>query len=166
MIAIIAAVSENNVIGNKGCIPWKIKGEQRKFRELTTGEIVVMGKRSFEEIGKPLPGRTTIVISNSVKYEFDNCITLGSLAEAIEYAGDRDIYIAGGEQLYREALPLADKLYLTRIELKVEGDTFFPEYDTDRFRLTEEVRIDAEVPYTYLTYENKDYQKAEAVVKD
>ncbi len=156
MIAIIAAVSKNNVIGNKGQIPWKIKGEQKRFKELTTGGIVVMGKRSFEEIGKPLPNRTTIVISNTVKYEFDQCFTLGSLAEAIEYAEDQDIYIAGGEQLYREALPLADRLYLTKIDLEVEGDTFFPEYEADRFQLTEEVKMEGEIPYTYLTFERKE----------
>lgn len=163
MLALIAAVSRNNVIGNKGQIPWRIKGEQRKFRELTTGKIVIMGKRSFEEIGRPLPGRTTIVISNSEKYEFDNCLTLGSLAEAIEYVGDREAFIAGGEQLYREAMPLADRLYLTRVELEVEGDTFFPEYNPNRFELTEEVRVEAEIPYSYVTYERKEFQPAVSV---
>jgi dihydrofolate reductase/RimJ/RimL family protein N-acetyltransferase len=166
LLGLIAAVSRNNVIGNKGQIPWRIKGEQKKFRELTTGKIVIMGKRSFEEIGKPLPGRTTIVISNSVRYEYDNCITLGSLAEAIEYVGNREAYIAGGEQLYREALPLADRLYLTRVELLVEGDTFFPEYDPERFQLTEEERIEAEIPYTYQTYERKGFRPDVAVVEE
>ncbi len=166
MLALIAAVSKNNVIGNKGRIPWRIKGEQKKFRELTTGKIVIIGKRSFEEIGRPLPGRTTIVISNSVRYEYENCLTLGSLAEAIEYVGNRDAYIAGGEQLYREAMPLADRLYLTRVGLEVEGDTFFPEFDTDHFQLIEDVKIEAEVPYNYLTYERIGFQPTVKVIDE
>lgn len=166
MISIIAALARNNVIGNKGQIPWKIKGEQNRFKELTAGKIVIMGKRSFEEIGKPLPNRTTIVISNTAKFEYENCTTLGSLAEAIEYIGDKDAFIAGGEQLYLEALPLADRLYLTRIDLEVEGDTFFPEYDEELFQLIQEEYREAEIPYTYLTYERRGYQPFVLIPED
>ena len=123
MLALIAALSKNHVIGNKGVIPWKIKGEQKRFKELTTGKTIIMGKRSFEEIGKPLPNRKTIVISNTTKYEYENCITLGSLAQAIEYVGQEDAFVAGGEQLYREALPFVDIMYLTVLDLEIEGDT-------------------------------------------
>ncbi|MDF2486067.1 MAG: dihydrofolate reductase region, partial [Herbinix sp.] len=94
MLALIAALSKNYVIGNQGVIPWKIKGEQKRFKELTTGNTVIMGKRSFEEIGKPLPNRKTIVISNTTSYEYENCITLGSLAEAIAYVGEGDAFVA------------------------------------------------------------------------
>ncbi len=87
MIALIAAYSKNHVIGNQGRIPWKIKGEQKRFKELTTGNIVIMGRRSYEEIGKPLPNRTTIVISKTQKYEGENCFTCESLAEALELSG-------------------------------------------------------------------------------
>lgn len=104
MIALIVAYANNQVIGNKGCIPWKIKGEQKRFRELTMGNVVIMGRRSYEEIGKPLPGRTTIVISNTKKFDYDNCLTAKTLEEAIELAGDKDIYIAGGVRLYEESL--------------------------------------------------------------
>ena len=104
MIALIAAYAKNRVIGNKGCIPWKIKGEQKRFRELTTGNVVIMGRRSFEEIGRPLPGRTTIVVSGTRSFNGENCTTAKSLAEAIELAGNRDIYISGGARLYEEML--------------------------------------------------------------
>ena len=100
MIALIVAYAKNRVIGNGGCIPWKIEGEQRRFKELTTGNVVIMGRRSYEEIGRPLPDRMTIVISNTIKIEGENCITAKSLAEAIELAGDKDIYISGGSKLY------------------------------------------------------------------
>lgn len=155
MLALIAALSKNYVIGNNGIIPWKVKGEQKRFKELTTGKIVIMGKRSFEEIGRPLPNRRTIVISTSAKFEYDNCITLGSLAEALEYVGTEDAFIAGGERLYREALPLADILYLTMLELEVCGDTYFPEFRKEDFDLVEEEDHEGEVPYRYLTYRRK-----------
>jgi dihydrofolate reductase len=155
MLALIAALSKNYVIGNKGIIPWRIKGEQKRFKELTTGNIVIMGKRSYEEIGKPLPDRRTIVISNTAKYEADNCITLGSLSEALVYAGKEDAFVAGGERLYRESLPLADRLYLTMIDLEVEGDTFFPSFDQTEFKLIKEEHFPGEIPYRYLTYERK-----------
>ena len=96
MIALIVAFANNQVIGNKGCIPWKIKGEQKRFKELTTGNVVIMGRRSYEEIGRPLPNRTTIVVSGTKNFDAENCYTAKSLAEAIELAGDKNIYISGG----------------------------------------------------------------------
>ncbi len=126
MIALIVAYAKNQVIGNKGCIPWKIKGEQKRFKELTTGNVVVMGRRSYEEIGKPLPNRTTIVISNTLKIDGENCMTAKSLEEAIKLAGNRDIYISGGAKLYEEALPFVEKMYITEIDYDIDGDTFFP----------------------------------------
>ena len=152
MLALIAAVSKNNVIGNKGVIPWKIKGEQKRFKELTTGNTVIMGKRSFEEIGKPLPNRRTIVISSTASYQAENCITLESLAEAIAYVREEDAFVAGGEQLYREALPLVDVMYLTRIDLEVEGDTYFPDFREEEFELVSEEGFEGEISYQYQTY--------------
>lgn len=156
MIALIVAMAKNNVIGNKGKIPWRIKGEQRRFKELTTGKIIVMGKRSFEEIGRPLPNRKTILISNTIKYEKENCTTAASLEEALELAGNEDVFIAGGERLYKEALPLADRLYITLVDIMVEGDTYFPEFNENEFVKIDEEVFEGEVPYKYLTYERKD----------
>jgi dihydrofolate reductase len=155
MIALIVAMSKNHVIGNKGEIPWKIKGEQRRFKELTTGNTVIMGKRSFEEIGKPLPNRKTILVSNTIKYEDDNCTTAGSLEEALKLAGCVDVYIAGGEMLYKEALPLVDKMYITLVDLMVEGDTFFPQFKEEDFKITSEELFEGEIPFRYLVYERR-----------
>lgn len=155
MIALIAAFAKNRVIGNEGCIPWKIKGEQRRFKELTKGNVVIMGRRSYEEIGKPLPNRTTIVISNTIKIEDENCITAKSLVEAIELAGNKDIYISGGSKLYEEALSLVEKMYITEIDCDIEGDTYFPCFEENKFVKEIIGRYEGEIPYTYITYTRK-----------
>ncbi|MDE6698177.1 MAG: dihydrofolate reductase [Lachnospiraceae bacterium] len=155
MIGLIVAYSKNRVIGNSGCIPWKIKGEQKRFKELTTGNVVIMGRRSYEEIGHPLPNRTTIVVSGTKNYDADNCITVKSLEEAVKIAGDRNVYISGGESLYKEALSIAEKMYITEIELEVEGDTYFPEFDEALFDKEINQHFDGDIPYTYVTYTRK-----------
>lgn len=155
MVALIVAYTKNRVIGNKGCIPWKIKGEQKRFRELTTGNVVVMGRRSYEEIGRPLPNRTTIVVSNTKNFDCENCMTAKSLAEALELAGDRKVYISGGARLYEEALPLVEKMYITEIDAKIEGDTYFPMFDEALYEKEINERVEGEIPYTYVTYARK-----------
>ena len=155
MIGLIVAYTNNRVIGNQGCIPWRIKGEQRRFRELTTGNVVIMGRRSYEEIGRPLPNRTTIVVSNTKNFDAENCMTAKSLQEAIELAGDRDMYISGGARLYEEALPLVEKMYITEIDAEIEGDTYFPEFDKSLFDKEIDERVEGEIPYTYVNYTRK-----------
>lgn len=137
MVGLIVARSKNNVIGKNGKIPWKIQGEQKQFRELTIGNVVVMGRKSYEEIGHPLPNRKTIVVSKSKKYEGNNLMTVGSIQEAIDLVIDKDIFIAGGYGLYKEAIPLVDKMYITEIDMIIEeGDVFFPEFDAKEFDIT------------------------------
>ena len=155
MIALIVAYAKNRVIGNRGCIPWRIKGEQKRFKELTIGNVVIMGRRSYEEIGRPLPNRTTIVVSNTRKFEAENCMTAGSLTEALEMAGDRDVFISGGARLYEEAIPLVEKMYVTEIDAVIEGDTYFPEFDQEKYVKEVNEEHDGEIPYTYVTYTRK-----------
>lgn len=155
MINLVVAYAKNHVIGNKGRIPWKIKGEQQRFKELTTGNVVIMGRRSYEEIGRPLPNRTTIVISTSKNFDAENCMTAKSLDEALIMAEGKDIYISGGARLYEEALPLADKMYITEIDLEVEGDTYFPEFDEELFEKEINQYFAGDIPYTYVTYTRK-----------
>lgn len=152
MVALIVAYAKNRVIGNQGVIPWKIKGEQKRFRELTTGNVVVMGRRSFEEIGRPLPNRMNIVVSSTKDFTGENCCTVKSLKEAIRLAGNRDIFISGGAGLYKEALPIVEKMYITEIEKEIEGDTFFPEFNESDFIKEIDERFEGEIPYTYVTY--------------
>ena len=155
MVALIVAYAKNRVIGRDGQIPWKIKGEQKRFKEFTTGNVVIMGRRSYEEIGRPLPNRYTIVVSNTQKFEAENCTTAGSLKEALAIAGDRDVYISGGARLYEEAIDLVDVMYNTEIEAEIEGDTFFPEFDRSLFERKEDAHFEGDLPYTYVTYTRK-----------
>ena len=150
MIGIIVAKSKNNVIGKDGKIPWNIKGEQKQFKELTTGNTVIMGRKTFEEIGRPLPNRFNIVISKTKKYFGDNIITVDNLKQAI-YLSHGDIYIAGGYYLFKESIDLADKLYITEVNLNIEnGDVFFPEFNEDDFNkvITEENEMYKRLVYT------------------
>jgi len=106
MIGLIVARSKNNVIGKNGNIPWKIKGEQKQFRELTTGNVVIMGRKSYEEIGHPLPNRMNIVVSTTTEYQGDNLVSVKSLEDALLLAKGRDVYISGGYGLFKEALQI------------------------------------------------------------
>ncbi len=150
MIAITAAFTLNRVIGLNGRIPWNIKNERRRFTELTTGNTVVMGRRTYEEIGKPLPGRETIVVSTTKS--FDGCITVVSLEHALKLASKKEVFICGGEKLYEQSLDIADKLFITEIECEITGDAFFPKFDESAFKKEIVAHFDEELPYTYINY--------------
>ena len=144
MIALIVARSKNNVIGKNGKIPWQIEGEKKQFKELTTGNIVIMGRKSYEEIGFPLPNRKTIVVSKTKSFTGENLATAKSVKEALELAKGKfglktggNIFFAGGYGIYKEALPLVEFMYITEVDITVsEGDTFFPEFNKDDFEMT------------------------------
>ena len=156
MIGLIVARSKNNVIGKNGQIPWKIKGEQKQFRELTTGNAVIMGRKSYEEIGHPLPNRMNIVVSRSANFIGENLVTVKSLQEAIEAAGDADVYVAGGYGLFLEAISMVDKMYITEIDIEIEdGDVFFPEFDKSNFDITIGETAGEEIKYTRTVYVRK-----------
>ncbi|MGN0513514.1 MAG: dihydrofolate reductase [Lachnospiraceae bacterium] len=156
MIGLIVARSKNNVIGRNGEIPWRIKGEQKQFRELTTGNTVVMGRKSYEEIGHPLPNRKNIIVSGSMNYTGENLITVSSLQEAIDIEGEGNIYISGGYGLFKEALPLVDIMYITEVDITVDdGDVFFPEFDVDEFDVTIGETGGEDIKYTRTIYARK-----------
>ncbi len=156
MIGLIVARSKNNVIGRNGEIPWKIKGEQKFFKELTIGNIVVMGRKSYEEIGHPLPNRQNIIVSKTMKYEGENLITVSSLAEALALSDNSNIYIAGGYGVYKEAIPFVDVMYITEVDINIEdGDVFFPEFDVNDFDLIIGETFGENTKYTRTTYIRK-----------
>ena len=130
MIAIIVAMTKDRVIGKDGIIPWKIKGEQKQFKELTTGQTVVFGRKAFEEIGRPLPNRKTVLVSSTLKIESENCKTISNLDEYLMNINE-DIYIAGGAGIYNAALPYTDIIYLTIVNVETDGNVYFPELDED-----------------------------------
>lgn len=156
MVGLIVARSKNNIIGRNGEIPWRIKGEQKQFKELTTGNVVVMGRNSYDEIGRPLPNRKTIVVSRTKKYEGENLETAASVEEAIKMAGEQDVYIAGGYGVYKEGLPFADVLYITEVDTEVlDGDVSFPEFDENDFEISVGETQGDEIKFTRTTYTRK-----------
>ena len=156
MISLIVARSKNNVIGKDGNIPWKIKGEQKQFKELTTNNIVIMGRKSYEEIGHPLPNRFNIVVSSTVNYEAENLITVKTLKEALEYTNGKDIYVAGGYGIFKEAIPYVDKMYITEVDMEVEnGDVFFPEFNEEEFDIESGEILGDEIKYKRMIYSRK-----------
>ena len=134
MISIIVAIAENGVIGDKNALLWNIKEDMRHFRTTTMGHPVVMGRKTFESIGRPLPKRTNVVITRG-DGEFEGCLVAHSIEEAVKmFSPDEEVFIIGGAQIYKQALPLADKLYLTVVHRNYEGDTSFPEIDYSEWR--------------------------------
>ena len=134
MIGLIVARSKNNVIGKDRKIPWKIKGEQEQFKKLTIGNTIIMGRKTYEDIGHPLPNRKNIVISRTTNYP--GVVTVDSLEEAILLA-EGDIFIIGGYNLFKEAIPMVDVMYITEINLTIEnGDVLFPFFNEDDFNIT------------------------------
>ncbi|NLK85727.1 MAG: dihydrofolate reductase [Aeromonadales bacterium] len=136
-IQIIVALADNFVIGNKGQIPWHLSDDLKHFKEITTGYPVVMGRRTFESIGRVLPNRLNIMISNTFDNEVEGLVVLKSLSEAIDYVKDQTLMVIGGAAMYKEALPLASKLHLTRIKKSFEGDTKFPDFREYPFELVD-----------------------------
>lgn len=138
-ISLIAAMAENRVIGSGGKIPWYIPADLRRFRELTMGHPLVVGRKTFESIGSALPGRRIIVVTRRLHFRPEGCLVAGDLEEALSMASDADeIFIGGGGTLYRQAMPLADRIFLTTIRGVYEGDAFFPEVPADFVEVSRE----------------------------
>lgn len=129
---IVAIAGKQRTIGKKGGLPWYIPEELKKFKEITTGHPIIMGRKTYESIGRALPDRTNIVITSAPNYTALGCIVVHSLTEALQKArgkrGSEEVFIIGGGEIYKQALSKADKLYLTKVEAEIEGDTTFPDY--------------------------------------
>ncbi|MBR2367108.1 MAG: dihydrofolate reductase [Alistipes sp.] len=160
MVSIIVAIARNGVIGDKNSLLWHIKEDMRFFRTTTSGHAVVMGRKTFESLGsRPLPKRTNIVITRADR-EFDGAHTAHSLEEAIAMAaGDEEIFVIGGAQIYAEALRLADRIYITYVDCDYEGDTSFPEVDYSQWELVASERHERgeeyEHPFEFRTYDRR-----------
>lgn len=152
MINIIVAMADNRVIGKNNAMPWHLPADLKHFKAITMGHPVIMGRKTFESIGKALPNRRNIVVSRNHDYQASGAEVVSSLEAALSLVEDQpEIFVIGGAQLFSQALPLAQKMYLTYIDLKVEGDTFFPVWDKNQW---EEVscqffELTPEFPYTY-----------------
>ena len=155
-IKIIAALSTNRVIGNKGKIPWYIRGELKRFRDITMGHNVVMGRKTYESIGKILEGRRNIIITKNKSFKADGAIVENSYDKALKKClGNKDIFIIGGSTIYEVAINSCDYLYLTLINKSFSGDTYFPKYNPNKWTLINEIRnydFENKFSYSYLSY--------------
>lgn len=148
MINIIAAISRNGVIGNGGKIPWNIPEDMRYFKKLTSGNTVIMGRNTFDEIEQPLPNRFNIVVTSRPMPYYNNLICVSSFEQALKTAEEKsgEIFICGGQKIYEQALEYADNLYITYIDREYQGDRFFPKFNQKNY-LKELLRKDGEVYY-------------------
>ena len=160
-IVLVVAVADNGVIGRDGAMPWHLPADLKHFKRLTTGKPVIMGRKTFESIGKPLPGRHNIVLTRDSGWTADGVTVVPNLAEAIAAAGldprarAGEIMIVGGAQIYAEAMPIASRIERTRIHISPDGDTRFPALDPDQWRETARVEnpAEGEAPaHDFLTY--------------
>jgi len=144
-LAIIVAAAENGVIGRGNALPWHIPGDLRHFKRVTMGKPIIMGRKTYESIGKPLPGRTNIVITRNPRFQADGVTAASTLQDALEIAvaavareapsdGVDEVCVIGGAEVYAAALPLADRMYLTRVHASIEGDARLPEIDWAQWR--------------------------------
>ncbi|NRA35017.1 MAG: dihydrofolate reductase [Polyangiaceae bacterium] len=139
IVSLICAMAENRVIGRDNTIPWRLSGDLKHFKATTLGHHVIMGRKTFESLRKPLPERTNVVVSRNPNYDKPGAVAQPSLEAALslaQAAGDTEAFIAGGAQIYATGLALADRIWLTRVAATVSGDTLFPEFPTESWSLT------------------------------
>jgi dihydrofolate reductase len=139
MITLIAAAAENNALGKNNDLIWHLPDDFKRFKSITSGHYIIMGRKTFESFPKPLPNRTHVIITRQKNYSPENCIVVNSLEKAIEICPkDEDVFVIGGGEIYKQSIAIADKIELTRVHSTFEADTFFPEIDTTIWELVQE----------------------------
>ena len=160
MISIIVALSENHVIGAGNQLPWRLSADLKRVKALTMGHHLIMGRKTFESIGRPLPGRTNVIITRNADYRPEGCQTADSLNTALEMAkADPEVFVFGGGEIFREALPLVNKIYMTKVHCSIAGDTHFPFINPDQWVEVENISFKAdeknEFDYSFITLERR-----------
>lgn len=143
IISLIVAVSQNNVIGKDNKLPWYLPEDWKYFKRVTSGHHIIMGRATYESLGKPLPGRTNIVVTRQQTYDAPGCIIVGDIKAGFEYArshGEAECFVIGGADIFRQSLVWADRIYLTRVMHDFDGDTIFPELNHDDWKMIKEER--------------------------
>lgn len=155
-LSIIVAVARNRVIGNNNTLPWHLPEDLKRFRALTTGHHIIMGRKTYESLNRLLPGRTTVIVTRNPDYQVEGALIANTLQQAISLCGgDDEVFLIGGAELYRDGLKLAHKLYLTEIDADYTGDAFLPDYDLSCWKETlREPHVNAQgLSFCYITYE-------------
>ncbi|HNP48965.1 MAG TPA: dihydrofolate reductase [Bacteroidia bacterium] len=157
-LSIIVALSENNVVGVNNQLPWKLSADLKRVKGLTMGHHIIMGRKTYESIGRPLPGRVNVVISGNPEYKAEGCKIVASLSEALDLAmNDSEVFIFGGGVVFREALSKVNKIYMTKVHHVLDGDTHFPLLNPKEWKETERMEFKAdeknEYDYSFITLE-------------
>jgi dihydrofolate reductase len=153
-VTVVAAVAANGVIGRDGALPWHLPEDLRHFKRLTKGHVLVMGRRTFDSIGRPLPGRTTIVVTRQPDWSADDVLTAPGVPEALARAAeiDEEVFVVGGFAIFREAMPVADRMVVTAVDARPDGDTVFPPVDWAAWR---EAEREPHEGFEIVTYERR-----------
>ena len=149
IVSIIVAMSENRVIGKDNALPWHLSEDLKRFKRITTGHTIIMGRKTYESIGKPLPNRVNIVMTRDERFKPPGTLIVHSLEEAVRRSKGDEVFIIGGAQIYEEALKRADRIYLTRIHDQIVGDVFFPEFDENEYTITERKDFETPLPHSF-----------------
>ena len=158
MLSLIWAMAQNRVIGRNNSLPWYLPEDLKYFKKITLGKPVIMGRKTYESIGKPLPGRTNIVITRNADYQAEGIKVVNDLQAALDICesiavidGNHEVCVIGGAEIYRHAFPQADRLYLTQVHADVEGDTYFPEFNWNDWQeiVREDYSAEGANPYDY-----------------
>lgn len=162
ILSLVVAMDENGGIGKNGKLPWRLSDDLKRFRSLTWGHYLIMGRKTYESIGKALPGRTNIIITRNPAFQPTGCLVAGSLAEALEMAdasGEQEVFVIGGGQIFEQAIPVAQRLYLTRVHASLDCDIFFPPLDEREWEVVERSEHAAdgknEFPFTFILLHRK-----------
>ena len=155
LISLIVAIGRNRVIGKDNSLPWKLPEDMKRFKELTTGKPVIMGRKTFESIGRPLPNRINIILTRDKNYKLEGCLVVHSAEKALKAAkGSDEVMVIGGEQIFKEFLPIANRMYLTFIDENFEGDTYFPKYNENEWKeLNREEHRNDKYKYVFIELE-------------
>lgn len=155
----IVAMGSNRVIGAANALPWQLPADLKHFKRTTMGKSLIMGRKTYETIGRPLPGRKNIILTRDETFQAAGCFVVHSVEEALESANGGEVMIIGGGQIYRQFLPIADRIYATLIDYDFEGDTFFPELSSESWRMVERSQsvIDekTDMAYSFAIYERR-----------
>ncbi|HEY9278359.1 MAG TPA: dihydrofolate reductase [Methylotenera sp.] len=157
-LSIIVAVAKNRVIGINNTLPWYLPEDLKRFRALTMGHHIIMGRKTYDSLGRLLPGRTTVIVTRNTDYKVEGALIAHSLQDAIALCKDDDeAFLIGGAELYQEGLKLSNKLYITEIALDVAGDAYFPEYSSDEWlESSREAHVSEQgLTFNYVTYDRK-----------
>lgn len=157
-LSLIVALAHNNVIGINNTLPWHLPEDLKRFRTLTTGHHIIMGRKTYESLGRLLPERTTVIVTRNKDYKLEGALIAHSLESAVALCkNDDEVFLIGGAELYQDGLKFADKLYITEVDLSVEGDAFFPQLDLNLWLETSREALTSAqgLPFSYITYTRK-----------